>query len=100
MKDVVRFFFFSKMFGSSQDKDVFLHDNQIYFTHILKSLYVLGYLSVMFMEFGISKGENKKLVIHYVCQREYRVFETYLHCRLFTVYLKFKFNWVFCIFIC
>lgn len=48
--------FFPKMFGSFQDKDVFLHDNQTYLTHILKSLYVLGYFRVIFMEFGISKG--------------------------------------------
>lgn len=83
------------MFGSFQDKDVLLDDNHTYLAHNLKSLYVLGHLRVIFMEFGISKGKTGSWFA-----RENTEFETYLHCKLFTVCLKFKFDWVFCIFIC
>lgn len=90
---------FFYMFGSSQGKDVFLHDNQIYLTHILKSLYVLGYLKFIFMELGIPNGKTRSWsFIRFA--RENTVFETYLHCKLFTVYLKLRCNWVFCNFIC
>lgn len=63
-----------QMFGSFQDKDVLLDDNQTYLAHNLKSLYVLGHLRVIFMEFGISKGKTRSWFA-----RENTEFETCLH---------------------
>lgn len=51
------------MFGTSQDKDIFLHGNQVYLTLNTKSLYVLSYLKGHL--YGVwNFQKEKKLTIH------------------------------------